>query len=65
MSLFSEYNHCAGHCIMVEFMMLKEWDLSTGTWLAVASYSDPVGRTGRRQAGEGIRKLPVENSTRW
>ncbi len=63
--LFSEYSHCILRYLMVKFMMIKEWDLSTGTWLGVTSYSDPVGRTGRRQAGEGIRELPVENSTRW
>jgi hypothetical protein len=44
--------------------MIKGWDLSTRTWLGVASHSDPVGRTGRRRAGEGIRELPVEYSTR-
>ena len=61
---FSEYNHCILRHLMIKIMMIKGWDLSTPTWLGVASHSDPARKTGRRQAGEGIRELWVENSTR-
>jgi hypothetical protein len=61
---FSEYRYCILHHLMITLIMVQGWDLSTRTWLGVASHSDSVCRTGRQQTGEGIRELSVENSTR-